>query len=121
MLGPRNRAPLGLKTTNARAKAFQTPAAPGTDNALDKTTQKSGTARKPKPRVNHAEMSKVEVLGQPDETDETEIEYMPPKPEGEPSRDHVHTSLFADINQLYPITPKIGRTMWTTHDSKAVD
>ncbi len=84
MLGPRNRAPLGLKTTNARAKAFQTPAAPGTDNPLEKTTQKSGTARKPKSRVNHVEMSKVEVLGETEDAEEREIEYMPPKPEGEP-------------------------------------
>ncbi|MCJ1366654.1 hypothetical protein MMC16_005784 [Acarospora aff. strigata] len=78
-MGPRNRAPLGLKTTNARAKAFQTPAAPGTDDALDKGTQNSGTAMKPKPRVAHAEMSKVAVLGGMDETEEREIEYMPPR------------------------------------------
>ena len=83
LLGPRNRAPLGLKTTNARAKALQTPAAPATDNPLDKTTQKGGIARKPKPSVNHAEMSKVELLGETDETEEREIEYMPPRPEGE--------------------------------------
>lgn len=96
-LGPRSRAPLGLKTTNARAKAFQTPAAPVTDNPLDKNTQKSGTTRKPKPRANHADMSKVEAVGEMGEPEEREVEYMPPKPEGRPCSDHVYIQAGADV------------------------
>ncbi|SLM33990.1 hypothetical protein LPUS_02642 [Lasallia pustulata] len=78
-LGPRNRAPLGLKTTNARAKAFQTPGPPIPENDLDKGAQRSATARKPKARVSLAEMTKVEILGDKDELADREIEYMPPR------------------------------------------
>ncbi|KAI9818206.1 MAG: hypothetical protein M1827_000831 [Pycnora praestabilis] len=84
-LGPRNRAPLGLKTTNAKAKVFQTPALPGADNAIDKTQQKSGSARTAKPRVSHVETMKIDVLGDKDEDEEREIEYMPPRSKDLPS------------------------------------
>lgn len=76
--GPRNRAPLGLKTTNARTKAFQTPTAP-VDNEAKKEQPKGASARKPKPKVSHAEMTKLEVLGDKDRLEESEIEYMPPR------------------------------------------
>ncbi len=68
-----------MKTTNAKAKAFQTPAPPPADNDLGKTNQKSVSARKAKPRVSHAEMTKLEVLGDKDVLEEREIEYMPPR------------------------------------------
>lgn len=71
-----------MKTTNAKAKAFQTPAPAATDNDLGKSNQKSVSARKAKPRVSHAEMTKLEVLGDKDELEEKEIEYMPPRPKG---------------------------------------
>ena len=79
---PRTRAPLGMKTTNAKAKAFQTPAPPPADNDLGKTNQKSVSARKAKPRISHAEMTKLEVLGDADVLEEREIEYMPPRAKG---------------------------------------
>ncbi len=82
-LGPRTRAPLGMKTTNAKAKAFQTPAPPPVDNDVDKLKQKSASARKAKPRISHAEMTKLEVLGDKDELEEREIEYMPPRAKGD--------------------------------------
>ena len=81
-IGPRTRAPLGAKTTNAKTKAFQTPAPVHNENDLGKPSQKSASARKAKPKVHHAEMTKVEVLGDKDETEEREIEYMPPRGEG---------------------------------------
>lgn len=81
LLGPRNRAPLGLKTTNARTKAFQTPAPP-LDNEAKKEEAKSASARKPKPKISHAEMTRLEVLGDKDELEEPEIEYMPPRANG---------------------------------------
>lgn len=76
-MGPRIRAPLGMKTTNAKTKIFQTSAPPAEDS---KTTQRSVSARKAKPRVSHAEMTKLEVLGDKDELEEREVEYMPPRP-----------------------------------------
>lgn len=80
-LGQRTRAPLGMKTTNAKAKAFQTPA-PVQDKDGGKTAQKTISARKPKPRVSHANVMKLEVLGDNDMLEERDIEYMPPKPIG---------------------------------------
>ena len=71
-----------MKTTNAKAKAFQTPAPPPAGNDLGKTSQKSVSARKAKPRVSHAEMTKLEVLGDKDVLEEREIEYMPPRAKG---------------------------------------
>ncbi|MCJ1469230.1 hypothetical protein MMC07_007863 [Pseudocyphellaria aurata] len=76
--GPRNRAPLGLKTTNARTKVFQTPA-PVHDNEAKDEEAKSASARKPKPKVFPAEMTKVEIPGDKDKLEESEIEYMPPR------------------------------------------
>ena len=73
---------MGLKTTNAKAKVFQTPAPAPVDDDLDKANQKSATARKPKPRVSHAEMTKLEVLGDKDVLEERDIEYMPPPAKG---------------------------------------
>lgn len=76
--GPRNRAPLGVKTTNAKTKAFHIPPPPSVEDVPDKSPQKSASARKSRPRVSHAEMTKLEVLGDLDELGDREIEYMPP-------------------------------------------
>ena len=77
-IGPRNRAPLGAKTTNAKAMAFQTPAPATMKNDIDKQFQKSATNRKPKARVSHADMERLEILDDTDALEEREIEYMPP-------------------------------------------
>ena len=71
-----------MKTTNAKARAFQTPAPPPADNDVGKTNQKSVSARKAKPRISHAEMTKLEVLGDKDLLEEREVEYMPPRAKG---------------------------------------
>ncbi|KAF2876804.1 hypothetical protein BDV95DRAFT_513376 [Massariosphaeria phaeospora] len=68
--GPRNRAPLGMKTTNARAKAFQTPA-PLSGSA--KTQKISPRLRRPKVKVHQPEVQDEAEDNVPD------IEYMPPK------------------------------------------
>lgn len=61
-----------MKTTNAKTKAFQTPA-PLTDSA--KTQKKtSPRLRRPKVKVHQAEAVKDEAA-----EEELEIEYMPPK------------------------------------------
>lgn len=71
-----------MKTTNAKAKAFQTPATLPVDNDLGKTNQKSASARKLKSKVAPAEMTKVDVLGDQNEFEEREVEYMPPRAKG---------------------------------------
>ena len=77
----KNRAPLGMKTTNAKTRAFQTPA-PIREGGKGEKDQKSVSARKAKPRVSHAEMTKLDMLGDHAAFEEREIEYMPPKPNG---------------------------------------
>ncbi|KAL8856640.1 MAG: hypothetical protein Q9178_006796 [Gyalolechia marmorata] len=84
-MGPRNRAPLGAKTTNAKAKAFQTPAPAQNENDPNKTIRKSVSARKPKPKVSHPETTILDdILADKEALDEREIEYMPPKPQDMP-------------------------------------
>ncbi|MCJ1402142.1 hypothetical protein MMC11_005361 [Xylographa trunciseda] len=81
-MGPRNRAPLGMKTTNAKAKAFQTQAPVTVDLEFSKQVQKSASARKPKPKQSVSEPAKLDVLadelGKETELEERDIEYMPP-------------------------------------------
>ncbi len=64
--GPRNRAPLGNKTTNAKATAFQTPAPPSAQPT-------SPRMRRAKIKVHEAEPETQ------DDHEEREIEYMPPR------------------------------------------
>ena len=82
-VAPKSRAPLGLKTTNAKAKPFQTPAPPLPDIDVSKSKQKSVSARKPRPKVSHIEPVKIDVLETKIE-EEPDIEYMPPKPKDLP-------------------------------------
>ncbi|KAF1987808.1 hypothetical protein K402DRAFT_420153 [Aulographum hederae CBS 113979] len=70
--GPRTRAPLGNKTTNARAKAFQTPAP-----ASQKTAQKTISPRLRRARVKVHQPSPAKSALEDEE--EREPEYMPPR------------------------------------------
>ena len=65
--GPRTRAPLGNKTANAKATAFQTPAPP--------------SAKHTSPRMRRAQINihEAEATTAEDEEEEPEIEYMPPR------------------------------------------
>ncbi|RFU36141.1 hypothetical protein B7463_g204, partial [Scytalidium lignicola] len=84
-LGPRNRAPLGAKTTNAKAKVFQTPAGPAPEKDLEKTQAKQTSASRPKSKVPHAEFSKLHIHGdEPDPLEERDVEYCPPRPKDLP-------------------------------------
>ncbi|KAL8718510.1 MAG: hypothetical protein Q9225_004359 [Loekoesia sp. 1 TL-2023] len=84
-LGPRTRAPLGVKTTNAKAKAFQTPVPAPIASDVGKTTQRTASTRKPKPKASHLETTKLEdILADKEALDEREIEYMPPGPKDLP-------------------------------------
>ncbi|KAL4865970.1 hypothetical protein BDV12DRAFT_140629 [Aspergillus spectabilis] len=79
----RQRAPLGMKTTNAKAKGLQTPGAPLGTIKLERTVKKGSTQRVKKfsPFV---EQSRPEVQVQPLLDDVPDIEYMPPKPKDLP-------------------------------------
>ncbi|KAI8935938.1 hypothetical protein NX059_007445 [Plenodomus lindquistii] len=68
--GPRTRAPLGMKTTNAKSRAFQTPAPL---SSAGKTQKVSPRLRRPKVKVHQPE------LEHESEDDVPEVEYMPPK------------------------------------------
>ncbi|KAG2412588.1 hypothetical protein HFD88_010145 [Aspergillus terreus] len=77
---PRHRAPLGMKTTNAKAKGLQTPAPLGGTVKPEKSGKRASTQRVKKftPLV---EQSKPEVQTKDVEDDVPDIEYMPPKPQ----------------------------------------
>ncbi|KAL1968513.1 hypothetical protein VTN77DRAFT_1723 [Rasamsonia byssochlamydoides] len=79
-LGPRNRAPLGMKTTNAKAKGFQTPAPPGDTVKPEKTNRKSSTAQKVKKAAPVVQPSRTELLSKLKEDEVPDVEYAPPKP-----------------------------------------
>ncbi|KAL2828761.1 hypothetical protein BDW59DRAFT_142990 [Aspergillus cavernicola] len=79
----RHRAPLGMKTTNAKAKGLQTPAAPmGTVNP--EKTLKKGSTQRVKKFSPFVEQPQPEVRVQPPQDDVPDIEYMPPKPKDLP-------------------------------------
>jgi len=67
--GPRTRAPLGVKTTNAKSRAFQTPAPPSSAKAQ----KASPRLRRPKVKVHQPEIEHET------KDDVPEVEYMPPK------------------------------------------
>ncbi|KAJ0418045.1 hypothetical protein BJY00DRAFT_193605 [Aspergillus carlsbadensis] len=74
----RNRAPLGMKTTNAKAKGLQTPGAPGT--LKPEKTVKKGSTQRVKKFSPFVEQPQPQVKIQPPQDDVPDIEYMPPKP-----------------------------------------
>ncbi|KAK4941346.1 hypothetical protein LTR10_018756 [Elasticomyces elasticus] len=83
-LAPRNRAPLGAKTTNAKAHAFQTPAPAPLTTKPNRTAQKQSTARRSgrsKIAVAQAEPVETDVLTKKHEQEEEpDFGYAPPPP-----------------------------------------
>ena len=72
-----------MKTTNAKAKAFQTPAGPALEKEAEKVQGPQTSARRPK-KVTHAETSKISVHGDESPLTERDVEYCPPKPKDIP-------------------------------------
>jgi hypothetical protein len=71
-----------MKTTNAKTKAFQTPAGPETDKAPEKTQIKPTSTRPLRQKISHVDTVKLEIHGdEPDPLEEREVEYCPPKPQ----------------------------------------
>lgn len=77
------RAPLGQKTTNAKARAFATPA-PLT-GGLGKTHHRSASARKQKLKVHHQVEPEAAPVSHEVDEEEPDVEYCPPKAEGTPA------------------------------------
>jgi len=70
-----------MKTTNAKTKAFQTPAATVLDKDPLKTQTKPTSARRLKQKISHAEAIKLNIHGDDNgPLEEREPEYCPPKP-----------------------------------------
>lgn len=80
-IGPRTRAPLGMKTTNAKAKGLATPAAPLGTIKPGKSNRKVSTVKKvlQDAPVKQAE---PELSQEKQDVEDRDIEYMPPKPKG---------------------------------------
>ena len=81
--GPRTRAPLGAKTTNAKAGAFKTPAPPHQALKPSQTLQKSSATRrsaKSKIIIPPSQPVEADILSKEDDDDYPEIEYAPPPP-----------------------------------------
>jgi hypothetical protein len=71
-----------VKTTNAKAKAFQTPAVPLGIAKPIKTDNKSSTLRKSREVRAVASPDQSDQPGNGPEVEDRDIEYMPPKPQG---------------------------------------
>ncbi|KAF1945450.1 hypothetical protein EJ02DRAFT_44631 [Clathrospora elynae] len=107
--GPRMRAPLGMKTTNAKSRAFGTPA----PLSSAKTQKVSPRLRRPKVKVHQPEAEQASA------DDVPEIEYMPPK----------EVPLQDDMDDYLPkdwIIPKISneamtRGIWEAYHNPVED
>ncbi|EFR02373.1 hypothetical protein MGYG_05369 [Nannizzia gypsea CBS 118893] len=82
------RAPLGMKTTNAKARAFQTPAPNMMMGTIKQRSAKRGSTRKIKKAAPLlAQVTQEKAVVAVEEEPEREIEYMPPKPKPLPDDD----------------------------------
>lgn len=82
-LPTRNRAPLGAKTTNAKARVFQTPAPAALNVKNCQTIQKRSTTRrsaKSKIAVAKSEPVETDILAKEPEEEEPDFGYAPPPP-----------------------------------------
>ncbi|PGH27867.1 hypothetical protein AJ80_00417 [Polytolypa hystricis UAMH7299] len=95
-LGPRNRAPLGMKTTNAKANAFQTPAAPLGTVKPAKTGRRSSTVKKVKQLQPQTQQAKTQPKGSDtlEEVREVEFAHPVPKPLPDPPEDITYNTDF---------------------------
>lgn len=80
-VGPRSRAPLGMKTTNAKARAGATPAAPLGTNKPEKSNRKNSTVKKAATNAP-LKSAEPELSQKSPDAEDRDVEYMPPKPKG---------------------------------------
>lgn len=101
MIGPRNRAPLGVKTTNAKA-AFKTPGLQADSLKTQKTKHRGSSIKKPKKAQIEVHQAQPQALDASDVDDVPDVEYAPPKPKGKLCPGTTREVLLsnADITQL---------------------
>ena len=79
--GPRTRAPLGIKTTNAKGQAFQTPGLAQPTKKPDETKRPPSTRKSIKSKIIATPVERAEADPVVEEEDDVpEIEYAPPPP-----------------------------------------
>lgn len=108
-LGPRTRAPLGMKTTNAKSRAFQTPA----PLSSTKTQKVSPRLRRPKVKVHQPEFEHES------NDDIPEIEYMAPK--DVPLEDDMGDYLPKDWTIPRISDDAMRRSIWEAHHNPVED
>ncbi|KAL1839349.1 hypothetical protein VTJ49DRAFT_1617 [Mycothermus thermophilus] len=100
---PTVRAPLGNKTTNAKAKsAFQTPGVKPVDRDLEKTAIRPSSNRRLKQAAPHMEGPKLEVHSDKTPLEDEEVEYAPPKPQDIPYESDVFPDGVLTFDGLKP-------------------
>jgi hypothetical protein len=90
-----------MKTTNAKARAIQTPAGPAPEKELEKSQAPKTSARRPK-KVIHADTVKLQIHGDESPLAEREIEYAPPKPKDLPYESDVFPDGCLNYDVLKP-------------------
>ncbi|KAI1138963.1 hypothetical protein F5Y05DRAFT_357020 [Hypoxylon sp. FL0543] len=100
---PRSRAPLGDKTTNAKAKGQQTINVKSAVRELEKSQGKAPGTTRPKQKNPQAELQKLQVHTEnTDPLSEEEIEYCPPKPKDRPYESDVFPDGALKFDALKP-------------------
>lgn len=101
--GPRSRAPLGDKTTNAKAKGSQAITVKSAARELEKSQGKAPGTIRPKQKQPQAELQKLVVHAEgADSLSEEEIEYCPPKPKDLPYESDVFPDGALKFDALKP-------------------
>jgi len=106
-----------MKTTNAKTKAFQTPAGPAPGKDLDKTVPTQTSVRRPKPKA--AEKVRIEVHGDESPLAEREVEYLPPKPKELPYESDVFPKDCLNYDMLKK--GNLTRGWFEVYNTNAVD
>ncbi|KAL7625445.1 hypothetical protein AAE478_004665 [Parahypoxylon ruwenzoriense] len=102
-LEPHSRAPLGAKTTNAKAKSQQAVTVKSAVRNIEKSQVKAPTTRRAKQKRPRAELQKVKVHAEgADPLNEEEIEYLPPRPKDAPYESDVFPNGVLTFDALKP-------------------
>ncbi|KAI8633104.1 hypothetical protein F5Y19DRAFT_288726 [Xylariaceae sp. FL1651] len=102
-MGPRARAVLGNKTTNAKAKGLQSVNVKSVVQDIEKSQTKLQNTIRPKQKQPQAETQKLQVhTEETDPLSEDEVEYCPPKPKDLPYESDVFPDGVLTFDALKP-------------------
>ncbi|KAI0012837.1 hypothetical protein F4779DRAFT_535245 [Xylariaceae sp. FL0662B] len=101
-LGPRSRAPLGDKTTNAKATNGQKVNVKSAVQEIEKSQAKVSTVARPKQKQPQVESQKLNVHAETDPLSEDDVEYCPPKPKDLPYESDVFPDGVLTFEALKP-------------------